>query len=131
MNAVKSFQWSGSKEMRANLRKVKAQQRRQVGQGLAAFGEAVIDDAKQPDQTPVMTGALRNTLSIEGPLWRDKDVSIRIIAGGPSAPYAVKVHEDLNMNHPNGGKAKFLEDPLTEKSAEAMDIIGQYVTLQD
>lgn len=28
--------------------------------------------------------------------------------------YAVRVHEDLDANHPNGGKAKFLEDPVRE-----------------
>lgn len=26
--------------------------------------------------------------------------------------YAVRVHEDLDAAHPNGGKAKFLEDPV-------------------
>lgn len=26
--------------------------------------------------------------------------------------YAVRVHEDLTAKHPNGGKAKFLEDPV-------------------
>ena len=39
---------------------------------------------------------------------------------GPKAPsvqvgytqdYAVRVHEDLEMRHPNGGQAKFLEEP--------------------
>ncbi len=30
---------------------------------------------------------------------------------GYTAPYAVYVHEDLTMNHPNGGQAKFLEEP--------------------
>ena len=31
--------------------------------------------------------------------------------GIPTEEYALKVHEDLYMNHPRGGKAKFLEDP--------------------
>lgn len=34
--------------------------------------------------------------------------------GIPTEEYALKVHEDLYMNHPNGGKAKFLEDPYYE-----------------
>ena len=34
--------------------------------------------------------------------------------GIPTEEYALKVHEDLNMNHPRGGKAKFLEDPYYE-----------------
>ena len=34
--------------------------------------------------------------------------------GIPTEEYALKVHEDLYMNHPRGGKAKFLEDPYYE-----------------
>lgn len=32
--------------------------------------------------------------------------------GGPASMYAGRVHEDLEMPHRNGGKAKFLEDPI-------------------
>ena len=32
--------------------------------------------------------------------------------GLPASAYASRVHEDLAMPHPNGGKAKFLEDPV-------------------
>ena len=32
--------------------------------------------------------------------------------------YAMKVHEDLSAFHPNGGKAKFLEDPVREYGAK-------------
>lgn len=31
--------------------------------------------------------------------------------------YAMKVHEDLSAFHPNGGKAKFLEDPVRDYGA--------------
>lgn len=30
---------------------------------------------------------------------------------GYEAPYATTVHEDLEMVHPNGGQAKYLEEP--------------------
>jgi len=33
-------------------------------------------------------------------------------SGFQASTYAAKVHEDLDMSHPNGGKAKFLEDPI-------------------
>lgn len=33
-------------------------------------------------------------------------------SGYQASTYASKVHEDLDMPHPNGGKAKFLEDPV-------------------
>lgn len=32
--------------------------------------------------------------------------------GFQASTYAAKVHEDLDMPHPRGGKAKFLEDPI-------------------
>lgn len=35
-------------------------------------------------------------------------------SGALAEDYMVKQHEDLNLKHPNGGKAKFLEDPLNE-----------------
>lgn len=42
--------------------------------------------------------------SLEG----DKKVSVAV---GYNTSYALKVHEDLTMPHPNGGQAKFLEQP--------------------
>lgn len=35
-------------------------------------------------------------------------------SGLPVSAYAAVVHEDLDMPHPRGGKAKFLEDPVRE-----------------
>lgn len=37
---------------------------------------------------------------------------------GFSARHAAKVHEDLTMQHPNGGQAKFLEAPLRRHARE-------------
>lgn len=37
--------------------------------------------------------------------------------GYQASTYAAKVHEDLDMPHPNGGKAKFLEDPVRNWAA--------------
>jgi hypothetical protein len=55
--------------------------------------------------------------------------SLRVASYGPTSasvsyntPYAIYVHEDLAMNHPRGGKAKFLEDPLRE-NAKALGVI--------
>ena len=38
-------------------------------------------------------------------------------SGLQASTYAAKVHEDLDMPHPNGGKAKFLEDPIRNWAA--------------
>src|SRR4051812_19274779 len=42
---------------------------------------------------------------------------------GYDAPYAIYVHENLAANHPNGGQAKFLEEPGRMYSKEISRII--------
>lgn len=38
-------------------------------------------------------------------------------SGTAASQYAMRVHEDLSAMHPNGGKAKFLEDPVRAYAA--------------
>jgi hypothetical protein len=42
---------------------------------------------------------------------------------GFTASYAIYVHEDLQANHPNGGQAKFLEQPARALRQELGKII--------
>lgn len=42
---------------------------------------------------------------------------------GYTAPYAIYVHEDLTANHPNGGQAKYLEQPAREMANELGGLI--------
>jgi|ERR1044072_2018688 hypothetical protein len=44
---------------------------------------------------------------------------------GYGTDYAVYVHEDLAMNHPNGGQAKFLEEPARVLAPKLGTIISQ------
>jgi hypothetical protein len=37
--------------------------------------------------------------------------------------YAVRIHEDLSLNHPNGGEAKFLENAYRENSDKYLQLI--------
>lgn len=39
--------------------------------------------------------------------------------------YAFRVHEDLSAQHPNGGKAKFLEDPVKEYAADRFKRVAE------
>lgn len=48
---------------------------------------------------------------------------VSVVYGGTNIPYAIIVHEDLEMNHPNGGQAKYLEQPLRENKKRMADII--------
>lgn len=49
----------------------------------------------------------------------------------PASVYARTVHEDLSAKHPNGGKAKFLEDPLRDfaERGELYAIFSEYIRL--
>lgn len=42
-------------------------------------------------------------------------------------PYAKRQHEDVTLSHPKGGKAKYLEGPLTEMGPRYARAIGEVV----
>jgi hypothetical protein len=44
-----------------------------------------------------------------------------------TAPYAVYVHEDLTAKHPNGGQAKFLEQPMREHASKMSQMIKNLI----
>lgn len=46
-------------------------------------------------------------------------------SGVMASEYAVRVHEDLNAAHPNGGKAKFLEDPVRAYGASKFKRVAE------
>lgn len=50
--------------------------------------------------------------------------SARVVVGYET-PYAIYVHEDLEMNHPKGGQAKFLEEPAILHSQDIRDYIKE------
>lgn len=42
-----------------------------------------------------------------------------------AAPHAVYVHEDMTANHPNGGQAKFLEQPARQMVRELAAVVDR------
>lgn len=48
-----------------------------------------------------------------------------------TAPYAIYVHEDLTMNHPRGGQAKYLEQPMRTEARTMQRIIMTAVKNKD
>lgn len=45
--------------------------------------------------------------------------------GAAVSAYALRVHEDLDAKHPNGGKAKFLEDPVRAYGANRFKRVAE------
>lgn len=68
--------------------------------------EKIITDAKR--LTPVLTGDLRNSGFVRPPRVQKSGVSIELGFGGAAAPYAVFVHERVDIPH-KVGQAKYLE----------------------
>ena len=78
------------------------------------------------DFVPVDLGNLRSSGHVEDPEFTRASVSVRLVYGGPSAPYALAVHEHPSDSsppswregdvefHPSGRGPKYLERPLLE-----------------
>lgn len=91
----------------------------------ALFQEAeTVMTLSKRDYVPVDTGALRTSGHVEPPISIPQGGSVTLGYGGPSAPYAVIVHEDLTKRHPVGG-AKYLELPLRARLQGMPVILGQ------
>lgn len=71
----------------------------------ALYQEGLLVQKDSMRRTPVDTGVLRSTHNTE--LVEDGDIATKVTVGGSAAPYAHKVHEDLEAFH-TVGEAKFL-----------------------
>jgi hypothetical protein len=87
--------------------------------------ERIMTTAKQ--RTPVATGALRASGHVQP---TRVDAGGRLVSvggfGGPAAPYAVYVHEDLTARHPVG-QAKFYETAVLEAQSGLADRLAAHI----
>jgi hypothetical protein len=89
------------------LRQARSRLRKELASGLYQLGEEVMADARP--RTPVEFGHLRQSGHVELPAWSGSEVSVTVGFGGPAAPYAIYVHENLEAHH-EVGQAKYLEE---------------------
>lgn len=122
----------GMDRVEAQLRLLAVQFEREAMAALREEAELEMTEAKR--RTPVDTGALRasghvesgsgmtslasfDTATRKGTMGASgggrKDLSVRLVFGGPAASYALAVHENLEAHH-NPGQAKYLESALLE-----------------
>lgn len=99
--------------MRGNFKKLAKGFPNEVGRALYVETEIEATEAKR--LCPVDTGELRGSIFVAGPFSDGNKVLTMIVCGGPAAPYAIYVHEDLTKHHPTG-EAKFIEKPLMESA---------------
>ena len=78
-----------------------------VSDQLMKSGEIILESSKA--LAPIDTGLMVNTADVA--MINPNRVEVRY-----NTDYSLYVHEDLSMNHPNGGQAKFLEQATIEYS---------------
>lgn len=85
--------------------------------GIYEAAEALLDQAIE--KTPVQDGILRAS-------GRATQEGLQA-AVSFNTPYAVRQHEELGYQHPNGGQAKYLEVPANSFGPTMEDIVAQAI----
>jgi hypothetical protein len=106
-----------------DLEKIKKRLGTQLRSGMAKVAYQILK--KSNSYVPVDTGFLRNSGHSYTQGTGDKIKSVVMY----NAEYAIYVHEDLTMRHPNGGQAKFLARAVEETKPEMTGILKK--TLKD
>jgi len=118
------IQMKGTKEMAAALAALVSAFPVSVADALEAEAEIEMTEAKR--RTPVKTGALKSSGHVQPAQVGAGGISVKLGFGGPAAPYALTVHEDLEAFHAVG-EAKFLEGPLREAAPYMAERIANRV----
>lgn len=86
-----------------------------MASALYSEAQSILSDS-QP-LVPVETGTLRSSGAVELPAIAGTEIEVVIGYGGAAQDYAIVQHEHVEFAHPNGGQAKFLEQPALEHAA--------------
>jgi len=116
------FKISGTGSIERAFGKIASKTVTSAGRALREEAEIEMTEAKQ--RTPVDTGALRGSGRVEGPETNADEVSVTLGFGGPAAPYALHVHENLEAFH-KVGQAKYLESVLIESQPYMADRVAK------
>lgn len=112
--------------IRAKLRRMAANFPIEAGRAL--YVETEIETTECKRRTPVRYGNLRASEFTLGPAVEGTTVYTMIVAGGPSAPYALIVHEDLDAFHKTG-QAKFIESVVFESAPYMAERVARRIDL--
>jgi hypothetical protein len=119
---------TGDRELRASLESAISEAPKELRKSLKVVGAALLE-LTQP-HVPVKKGKLKASGRFTTLVSASRsDIGIRLVYGGPTAPYAVQVHENLQAHHRNG-EAKFVERPLMAKKPEIAGDIARELSLR-
>lgn len=88
--------------------------RKAAMEGLTTGAEVILTESK--DQVPLDWGDLERSGNIT---TFERELAVYI---SYDTPYARRQHEDLSLNHPNGRKAKYLEDPFKKLQKKVLKL---------
>jgi hypothetical protein len=117
---------TGLQQLESRLARLAIRIPQEVGRALYEVAQEEATESRR--RTPVDTSALKNSHAVSRPLFLGRTISVTISVGGPSAPYAVYVHENLDAFHPVG-QAKFLESTILESKPYLAQRIARRVSL--
>lgn len=110
---------TGVDAMMKNIAAVRGRYPTAVASALYIESQLMATEVKK--RTPVDSGDLRGTIHVVGPTQERNVIYALIVAGGPAAPYAIYVHENMSASHSSppfgGGQAKFIESVIDENRA--------------
>lgn len=69
-------------------------------------------EAKIKEAAPIQEGQLRGGVHPNSATTGGNSVEVIVSTGAESSDYAIVQHEHTEYAHPNGGQAKYVEDPL-------------------
>jgi hypothetical protein len=61
------------------------------------------------------------------PAENGQAITISFGGSGPASAYAARQHEDLTLAHPNGGKAKYLEDSMKTHGTKLAENVAEEI----
>ena len=88
-----------------------------VSETLFSVMDVEVAGRAKEEFVPVDTGALKGTIHTTKPKVTTGGVSVSVVAGGPAAPYALRVHEWLGVGvkwSVPGTGPKYLSQPLNQ-----------------
>lgn len=109
------FEWHGDAAL-DKINNVTKKALRTTGQDLRS---------KSVNRAPIDTGKLRKSCVVDEA--EIGNLSIKVGYSPDVDHYAMVQHERLDFNHPRGGEAKFLENPLNENRERYTEYIGKKI----
>jgi len=120
------FTMSGEKELLAKIQRLGAGMMLEAqAAGLGVGEELVLEPARA--RAPMKTGRTRRSGRAVARKSRDAAI-IKIIFGGPVAPHARFVHENLEANYKNG-EPKFLERTFLQARSQFAPAVAARISL--